>query len=147
MGEPTWLMNDFDFENHMGIGLRTSEKIARAEHAARLDLSARLAASEARAEAAEAEVAKWEALDKTTTSVAGGYLGRAEKAEAALAEARKALEPFAEIADLIETETEGISDYDTFDLMLGGFLMERIGVVDFRRARAALTTAAPGDGT
>jgi len=41
-------MNDFDFENHMGIGMRTAETIARAERAARI-------AAEGRAEKAEAE--------------------------------------------------------------------------------------------
>lgn len=39
--QPTWLMNDFDFENHMGIGMRTAETIARAERAARIAAEAK----------------------------------------------------------------------------------------------------------
>lgn len=53
---------------------------------------------------------------------------------------REALAPFADMADLIDAETEGFSDTDEFDVTFGGHLFLRWPVSHFRRARAALAT-------
>jgi hypothetical protein len=52
-----------------------------------------------------------------------------------------ALEPFARMGELIETETDGFDDRDELHLIVeSGHLLDRFSVVDFRRARAALST-------
>lgn len=51
---------------------------------------------------------------------------------------RKALEPFADIANLIEAEMEGLAEDDTCNLMFHDYLMERFAVHEFFEARAAL---------
>lgn len=56
---------------------------------------------------------------------------RIEKLEAAL-------RPFADVADLLDAETEGISDTDELDLYLYDYLAMRYEAGDFRSARAAL---------
>ena len=57
---------------------------------------------------------------------------------------REALEPFASIADLIESETEGFDDSDDFQLMFNDYLMERFSVRQFKEARQALKGANNG---
>lgn len=50
-----------------------------------------------------------------------------------------ALEPFANLGDLIELETTGFDDTDELSLIVeDGHLLDRFTVGDFRRARAAL---------
>lgn len=65
----------------------------------------------------------------------GGLMGEAadriEKLEAAL-------RPFADIADLLDSETEGVSDTDEMNLYLYDYLAGRYEAGDFRTARAAL---------
>lgn len=51
---------------------------------------------------------------------------------------RKALEPFADIADLIGAETAGLSSEDELHLMFHDYLMERFTVHQFYEARQAL---------
>lgn len=58
-----------------------------------------------------------------------------ERENAALKEALRA---FADISDLVDAETEGFSDDDTFDLMFHDYLLDRLPLHDFRRARALL---------
>lgn len=48
-----------------------------------------------------------------------------------------ALEPFAGIAELVDLETEGLSDTDTFDLMFHDYLLDRFTLAHFRAARRA----------
>lgn len=57
---------------------------------------------------------------------------------------REALEPFASIADLIESETEGFDDSDDFQLIFNDYLMERFSVRQFKEARQALKGANNG---
>ena len=57
---------------------------------------------------------------------------------------REALEPFASIADLIESETEGFDDSDDFQLMFNDYLMERFSVRQFKEAHQALKGANNG---
>lgn len=59
-----------------------------------------------------------------------------ESLRSELDEARKALEPFASISDLVDVETEGFEDDDTFDLMFHDYLLDRLPLHDFRRAAA-----------
>lgn len=56
---------------------------------------------------------------------------------------RETLKPFADFANLMETEMEGLSQDDTYDLMFHDYLMERFTVRQFSQARAAL--ASTGD--
>lgn len=51
---------------------------------------------------------------------------------------REALEPFADIADLIDSETEGFSDTDEVELLFDKYLIQTFTIAQFRRARAAL---------
>jgi len=51
-------------------------------------------------------------------------------------ELEAALEPFADIADLVDSETEGFSDTDEFNLMYFDYLMASYPLSLFRRARA-----------
>ena len=53
-----------------------------------------------------------------------------------LREAQAALEPFASISDLVDAETEGLDNSDTFDLMFHDYLLDRLPLEDFRRAAA-----------
>lgn len=50
-----------------------------------------------------------------------------------------ALAPFADMADYIDAETEGVSDADEVDVMFHDFLFAHWPVSHFRSARAALT--------
>lgn len=68
--------------------------------------------------------------------------GRALKAEATITaleaenkRLREALEQFAAIADLVDSETEGFSDTDEFQLLFHDFLMASWSLSTFRRAR------------
>ena len=56
-----------------------------------------------------------------------------------------ALRPFADIADLIDSETEGLCDTDECQLVFHDYLMANFTVAQFRRARSALN-ATPQDG-
>ena len=51
---------------------------------------------------------------------------------------RVALEPFAEIADLVDSETEGVADNDEFQMHFHDYLMASWKLSMFRRARALL---------
>jgi hypothetical protein len=55
----------------------------------------------------------------------------------------KALRPFDDFAEYLEVETEGFSDGDEIQLTTeDGFLLHKLKVADFRRARAALASPA-----
>lgn len=60
-----------------------------------------------------------------------------ESLRARLAEKDNALEPFAGVAELVDLETEGFSNDDTFELMFNDFLLDRFTLADFRRTREA----------
>lgn len=59
--------------------------------------------------------------------------------EAENAKLKEVLKPFADIADIIEVETEGVGDDDKTTLHLYGYEMARWTVDVFKKARAALT--------
>lgn len=63
---------------------------------------------------------------------------RAEAAERENKVLREALEPFADVADLIDAETEGLEEGDECQLMFHDYLMANYTVAHFRAARAAL---------
>ena len=67
----------------------------------------------------------------------GAIRAERDAASARVGEMREALEPFAAVGELIELETEGFDDTDTLDLMYDGYLLDRLPVADFRRARLA----------
>lgn len=52
---------------------------------------------------------------------------------------REALEPFADVANLIDAETEGMSETDECQLMFHDYLMTVYTVAQFRRARSSLS--------
>jgi hypothetical protein len=59
---------------------------------------------------------------------------------------REALEPFARMGELIETETSGFADDDELSLIIeSGHLMDRFKVSDFRRAREAISLLTTND--
>ncbi|WP_247996623.1 Lar family restriction alleviation protein [Brucella tritici] len=66
------------------------------------------------------------------------YLGQIEAIEAKLAAAQKALEPFADIADLIDAETEGMAETDELVLHFHDYEFAKWPVSFFRKARAVL---------
>jgi hypothetical protein len=90
MTEPTWLMNDFDFENHMGIGIRTAEKILRAERAARLAAEKRAEKAEKERETILAEALEWrekfERMKDTAAAEAEAFEDQKHCATTAIAE-------------------------------------------------------------
>lgn len=68
-------------------------------------------------------------------------LSLARKAEALQrenAELREALKPFADVADLVDSETEGVADSDEFQMHFHDYLMASWKLSMFRRARALL---------
>lgn len=85
---------------------------------------------EERREAA-ARIEKLERENQAAIEAAFASNARIEKLEAAL-------RPFADVADLLDAETEGISDTDELDLYLYDYLAMRYEAADFRTARAAL---------
>jgi hypothetical protein len=52
----------------------------------------------------------------------------------------KALEPFASVADLIDSEMTGVDPHDECALMFHDYLMENFSVAEFQDARTALRT-------
>lgn len=60
-------------------------------------------------------------------------------------ELKTALEPFADVSDLIDVETEGFSDEDETNLMFADYLLKSYTIADFRKARSAISAlyAAP----
>lgn len=72
-----------------------------------------------------------DAADQVLDAIHAHYADRIEKLEAAL-------RPFAGIADLLDAETEGVSDTDEMNLYLYDYLAGRYEAGDFRTARAAL---------
>ncbi|MDH0127194.1 hypothetical protein N7376_24870, partial [Brucella intermedia GD04153] len=64
-------------------------------------------------------------------------VNRAEAIELKLAAAEKALEPFADIADLIDAETEGMAETDELVLHFHDYEFAKWPVSFFRKARAA----------
>lgn len=60
-------------------------------------------------------------------------------------ELKTALEPFADVSDLIDVETEGFSDDDETNLMFADYLLKSYTIADFRKARSAISAlyAAP----
>lgn len=58
-----------------------------------------------------------------------------ESAEAKLAKARKVIEPFADISDLVDSETEGMADSDEFELLFHDYLLAKWPLSTFRAAR------------
>lgn len=67
--------------------------------------------------------------------IVDGWKRRAEAYRTQLDEALKALEPFADIADLIDCETEGMSETDELALHFHDYLMASWPVSLFRAAR------------
>lgn len=63
---------------------------------------------------------------------------QAEALERENAELREALKPFADVADLVDAETEGVSDDDEFQMHFHDYLMASWKLSIFRRARALL---------
>lgn len=57
-----------------------------------------------------------------------------------------ALAPFADMADYIDAETEGVSDTDELEVMFHDLLFARWPISHFRTARAALTAKGGADG-
>jgi hypothetical protein len=66
-------------------------------------------------------------------------LERIRTAEADKARLSEALRPFADMADYLDSETEGFADTDEFDLLYEDHLFHHFKVADFRDARAALS--------
>jgi len=62
---------------------------------------------------------------------------RAENArlKARLEEAGKVIEPFADISDLVDAETEGLGDSDEFELLFADYLLAKFPLSAFRAAR------------
>jgi len=87
-----------------------------------------------RAEALEAQAAELAAVHQRYVDANESRID----AEAALAEARKALEPFADIADLIDAETEGMAETDELVLHFHDYEFAKWPVSLFRKARAVL---------
>lgn len=116
------------------------QKALNAERDARLDLEARLAASEAARVEAETERDRWRKRCDELNDTLIIKAGSAEKAEAALAEARNGA--LQEAADRADTEKRiyhsGESDFDH-----GAYMASE----NIKTAILALTTTAPGDGT
>ena len=65
-------------------------------------------------------------------------------AEAREARLSEALRPFADMADYLDSETEGFADTDEFDLLYEDHLFHHFKVADFRAARAALSGSGSG---
>lgn len=65
-------------------------------------------------------------------------------AEADKARLSHALRPFADMADYLDSETEGFADTDEFDLLYEDHLFHHFKVADFRDARAALSGSGSG---
>lgn len=63
---------------------------------------------------------------------------QAEALQRENAELRKALKPFADVADLVDAETEGVSDDDEFQMHFHDYLMASWKLSIFRRARALI---------
>lgn len=71
----------------------------------------------------------------------GVVLALARQAEALQrenAELREALRPFADVADLVDSETEGVADSDEFQMHFHDYLMASWKLSIFRRARALI---------
>lgn len=64
--------------------------------------------------------------------------------EADKARLSEALRPFADMADYLDSETEGFADTDEFDLLYEDHLFHHFKVADFRAARAALSGSGSG---
>jgi len=84
-----------------------------------------------------AKDARIKELRDTSKQMISNWRNRAEKAEAKLAAAQKALEPFADIADLIDAETEGMAETDELVLHFHDYEFAKWPVSLFRKARAA----------
>ncbi len=63
---------------------------------------------------------------------------QAEALQRENAELREALKPFADVADLVDSETEGVADDDEFQMHFHDYLMASWKLSLFRRARALL---------
>lgn len=63
---------------------------------------------------------------------------QAEALQRENAELREALKPFADVADLVDSETEGVADWDEFQMHFHDYLMASWKLSLFRRARALL---------
>jgi molecular chaperone GrpE (heat shock protein) len=87
--------------------------------------------------AKDAELGEWKTAQARSAVAYEAVRKRAERAEAQLAEARKALEPFADIANLIDSETEGMSETDELELHFHDYLMASWPVSLFRAVRHA----------
>lgn len=71
---------------------------------------------------------------------------KAEALERENAQLREALEPFAEIADLVDSETEGVADNDEFQMHFHDYLMASWKLSLFRRARTLIKDSADANG-
>lgn len=94
---------------------------------------------EAENERLKQEIAKADAKLALETAKCEFWRKADATSQSQLAEARKELEPFADIADLIDSETEGMSETDELELHFHDYLMASWPVSMFRAARRALT--------
>lgn len=72
------------------------------------------------------------------SDVHAALVRQAEALQRENADLREALEPFAEIADLVDSETEGVADSDEFQMHFHDYLMASWKLSIFRRARALI---------
>jgi hypothetical protein len=108
-------------------------------------LEAKLAAKDARVKELEKECGHWKEyssgqgkLIESGVFVKNDEYVRLIALEAKLAAAEKALEPFADIADLIDAETEGMAETDELILLFHDYEFAKWPVSLFRQARAVL---------
>lgn len=132
--------------------LRAIDEVAMYEAPATTEAIIREAADElARLEADERKIAELE-MERDDLAQRAAVIDEAltnavqlrTAAEADKARLSEALRPFADMADYLDSETEGFSETDEFDLLYEDHLFHHFKVADFRIARAALSGS--GDG-
>ncbi|GEM_PF-888390 len=101
------------------------------------DLEAKLAAKDARIKELEETKAVIAADKKILLDLAATNGDKVTTLEAKLSAAEKALEPLADIADLIDAETEGMAETDELVLHFHDYEFAKWPVSFFREARAA----------
>lgn len=109
-----------------------------AERAMRKTAEQRLAQSQDDLKQARTDNAAQAARIKAETELREDHQQRNKELEAKLAAAEKALEPFADIADLIDAETEGMAETDELILLFHDYEFAKWPVSLFRQARAVL---------
>ncbi len=97
-----------------------------------------------RIEALEREASHWLQQARDNLKAGQDCLAKLEAAEEDKARLSEALRPFADMADYLDSETEGFSETDEFDLLYEDHLFHHFKVADFRIARAALAGSGSG---